>query len=228
MSTENDDFVDGLLRGLSKAEPMSEFEIRKFEKLIDQQASDYKKSTRTFRFKLPASVAASIAIAFGAAFLLTNHGAIIKNVSGVTRPSAEQPSRNPVTNTGHSTNPTPQTPGQNSGSQSNQAPNQVFGNSESSDGKNGTVAVSESNLDYSTDLTKIKAFVKVGQKPGSVSSLNSAEQQCAIKQGIASSLLAFDKGYYQSQRVSAYFSGPSKTDMRIILVDVECNVVQEL
>ena len=44
MSKENDEFVENLLSGLPKAEPISEFELRKFEKMIDRQVSDYKAS----------------------------------------------------------------------------------------------------------------------------------------------------------------------------------------
>jgi hypothetical protein len=105
---------------------------------------------------------------------------------------------------------------------------QVFGNSNGASGSDGKVAKFETNLDYSTDLSNIKRLVKPRLKPGSISSLDNVAQQCSIKQGISTSILAFDKGYFQGQRVSAYFVGPNKNDFKIILLDADCALISEL
>ena len=232
MSTENDDFVEGLLKGLPKAEPISEIELRKFEKLIDRQADEFKKSKRASGFRIPASIAASVVIVFGAAFLLSNHGKIIKSDIGITHPSSPPASANPSQNSGdaHSNTMPSQVeespkPGNSKGSNGS---TEMFGKTNSSNSEGGNVAKYESNLDYSTSLDQIKKIVILGSKPGSLSSLTNAEQECAIKQGLSSSLLAIDKGYYQTHRVSAYFSGSSKGEYKIVLVDAGCLMVAEL
>ena len=232
MSKENEDFVEDLLKALPKAEPISEFELRKFEKLIDRQTEEFKQSKQKRGFKIPMSVAASIAIAFGAVFLLSNHGTITKPSDVATQPNSHLPS---VSSTpgGNAKSPSASVPGtQKSGQPKNNqnagSSTEVFGNSNSAAGSNGKVAKFETNLDYSTDLSKIKKQVLPGLKPGSISSLDNVAQECSIKQGISTSILAFDKGYFQGQRVSAYFVGPNKNDYKIILVDSDCALISEL
>jgi len=232
MSIENNDWVEDLLKGLLKIEPMSEFEIRKFEKLIDRQAEEFKKSKLGSRFKIPASIAASVAIAFGAVLLLTNHGNVVLPGGDVIKPIAPQPSdastQKSAPANSLSTTPEPKKPSNQGKSQTGNLSPQVYGNSNTSDGQDGTVPKFETNLDYSTDLLKIKKLVTLGEKPGLISSLTNAVQQCAIKQGISASLLAFDKAYFQGQRVDAYFSGENKNNFKIFLVDSDCALVSEL
>ena len=232
MSKDNDDFVEDLLKALPKAEPISEIEIRKFEKLIDRQTEEFKKSKQKRGFKLPMSVAASIAIAFGAVFLLSNHETIVKPNEVNTQTNSNLPSAG-STQGGNAKAPSTGVPGtQNSGqpkkSQTAGSSTEVFGNSNSKAGSDGKVAKFETNLDYSTDLSKIKTLVMPGLKPGSLSSLDNVAQQCSIKQGISTSILAFDKGYFQGQRVSAYFFGSNRNDYKIILVDADCALISEL
>ena len=89
MSTENDDFIEKLLRDLPKAEPLSELETRRFEKFIDAKADEYKKSQRKFRFQIPTSIAASVAIAMGAViFFSHNNTSIPTKVPATASPSA--------------------------------------------------------------------------------------------------------------------------------------------
>ncbi len=232
MSTENDDFMDDLLKGLPRAEPISEFEIRKFEKLIDQQAAQFKKSKRSLGFKIPASIATSLAVAFGTAFLLSNHSQVINAGGGVIQSPAPQTSESATQNGGTASTPaktvSPKKSKNHSPSQTTSDSTQVFANSNSSNAQDGSVAKFETNLDYSIDLSKIKKVVVLSVKPSSMSLLDNTAQQCAIRQGISESLLAFDKGYFQGQRVSAYYTGLSRNEYKIILVDSDCALVTEL
>jgi hypothetical protein len=231
MSIGNDDFVEDLIKGLPKAEPMSEFEIRKFEKLIDRQAEEFSKSKRSSSFKLPTSIAASIAIVFGAVLLLTNHAGTIKPLGGITQTASPQPSSNATQDEGSTTTPTQNSTSgksKNGGnSKSGGGTTQEFGNSNTSNGSDGSVAKFATNLDYSTDLSRIKKLVTLPNQPGTISSLENSARQCAIKQGISDSILAFDKGYFQGQRVSVYYSGANKNDYKTVLVDSDCNIVLE-
>ena len=226
MSKENDDFIEELLKGLPKVEPMSEFEIKKFEKLIDKQTGLYAKSKAKSSFRMPASIAASIAIAFGAAFLLTNNSSVV-NTKGEISSSQSTPTKSgesqnqslaPTTTTGSGSKPV------NEGSNNSTG---VYANSGESNANDGKVPVYESNLDYENQLVQIKKIVKLASAPENLTSLTYAAQQCSIKQGISESILAFDKGTFQGQRVSAYFSGSSKSDYKIILVDSSCELIEQ-
>lgn len=232
MSIENDDFVEDLLKGLSRTEPMSEFEIRKFEKLIDRQTEEFKKSKRGTGFKIPVSIAASIAIAFGAAFLLSNHEEVLNSSGGIIQQVSPQPSEDSNLGEGktnsNTSKPDPKKTNNSGGSQNSGSSTEVFENPSTSNDANGAVAKFETNLDYFYDLPKIKKMVSLGIKPGSLTSLDYAMQQCAIKQGITDSLLAFDKGYFKQQRVSVFYVGTSKKDYKIILADSDCALVSEL
>jgi len=231
MSIGNDDFVEDLIKGLPKAEPISEFELRKFEKLIDRKAEEFKKSKRSSTFNISVSVAASIAIVFGAVFMLANHSDSIKSVGRITQPATPQPSLNGTQDKGSTASPTQNPSSGKSNNGGNSKPKvgttQEFGNSNSSNGSDGSVAKFATNLDYAVDLSSIKQLVKLPNKPGTLTSIEKSAQQCAIKQDISDSLLAFDRGYFQGQRVSAYYSGSSKNDYKIILVDSDCNIISE-
>jgi len=227
MSKENDDFVDNLLKGLPKAEPTSDFELRRFEKIIDRQAEEYKRSSKSSRLKFPTSIAASIAIVFGAFFVLTNQSPVTGPTSSVTDSGSPAESSN-----SNSTDPemSPPPSQSNSGGRAEGSGSQsgVFGNSESSGNETSSVAEFYSNLDYSTDRGHISRVVIIASTPGIMSSLQNKAQQCAINLGISKSLLAYDSGYFQGLRIHAYYTGINKTDFQIILVDSDCNVVSEL
>ena len=232
MSNENDDFVDDLLKGLSKAEPMSDFEIRKFENLIDRHTQEFTNSTRKRGIKIPTSIVASVAIVFGAAFLLTNHNDVTRSGNGLVNSASPQSpggsNQNGDLGVNPSITPKPQKPTSNENSQPGNTSTEVFGNSQPSTGAGGSTMIFETNLDYITDLKEIKRLVKVAQKPGSINNLDITSQQCAIKQGINKTFLAFDKGFFQEQSVRAFYSGFSKSDYKIILVDADCELVAEL
>lgn len=230
MSKENDEFVENLLKGLPAAEPISELELRRFEKIIDHQAEEYKRSHKTSRLKLPTSVAASIAIVFGAVFVLTNQSSVTEPTSSVTESAA--PAVTEESNNSNSTDPevSPPPSKSNSVAKADESDSQsgVFGNSESAGNQAGTVAGFYSNLDYVTDRDQISEIVIIASTPKNMSSLQNKAQQCAIKLGVSKSLLAYDSGYFQGQRTHAYYSGKNKNNYKIILVDSDCNVLSEL
>jgi hypothetical protein len=230
--SQDDEFVDDLLKGLSKAAPMSEFELRKFERLIDRQTEEYKKTQHRNRFKMPASIAASIVVAFGIILTVSNHGTNSKVITSVVNPNtitnSETKSNVPSSMNPSTKPPLPNRRASSGDGKNSRSPNQLYGNSNTSNGVDGSVAKFETNLDYMSDLPIIKSRITLASKPASISSLDYLDQQCAIKQGISDSLLAFDRGYYQEQRVLAYFSGKSKKDYKIILVDSDCNLIATL
>jgi hypothetical protein len=227
MSKENDDFVENLLSGLPKAEPISEFELRKFEKMIDRQAAEYKASKKMSRYKFPASVAASIAIVFGAAFVLTNQNPALTPSTTVTKPGSNTESSN-TNSTDNQVSPVPTQSNPSKSTQTGSAEGEVFGDSGSAGNKSKMVPIFNSNLDYATELNLINEIVVVAPAPKDISSLEDKFQQCAIKLGISRSILAFDKGYFQGERASAYFSGSDKSNYKIILVDSECTLLSEI
>ncbi len=227
MSKENDDFVENLLGGLPKAEPISEFELRKFEKLIDRQASEYKRSNSSTRFKFPASIAASIAIVFGAVFVLTNQTSVTGPTTSVTESGStiESGSSN---SSGEELAPAPDQSNSPESAQGTSSESGVFGNSDSSGNQAGSVPIFNSNLDYGTELNRISKVVVLPSAPRDTASLQNKAQQCAIKLGVLDSLLAIDSGYFQDQRVQAYYSGKNKSDYQITLVDSDCSIISEL
>lgn len=226
MSRENDDFVENLLSGLPKAEPISEFELRKFEKLIDRQAAEYKASKQKSKFKFPTSVAASIAIVFGAVFLLTNQNPATSPSTTVTHSGSSTEAGDSSSTEGEFTPaPVPNSGGSNEGSSADSG---VFGNSQATENNSEAVPVSSSNLDYSTDRDRISKLVKIHSAPGSITALQNKVQQCAIKLGVSNTVLAYDLGYFQGERAQAFYSGTSKANYQIILVDSDCNILSEL
>jgi hypothetical protein len=160
MSKENDDFVENLLGGLPKAEPISEFEIRKFEKMIDRQASEYKRSNSSTRFKFPASIAASIAIVFGAAFVLTNQSSVTGPTTSVTESGSNTESGN-SNSSGEELAPAPVQSNSSESAQGSSSESGVFGNSDSSGNQAGSVPIFNSNLDYETELNDAKRAIKL-------------------------------------------------------------------
>ncbi len=227
MSKENDEFVENLLRGLPNAEPISEFELRRFEKIIDRQAADYKRSNSSSRFKLPTSIAASIAIVFGAVFVLTNQISVTDPMNTVTESGSTTDSGISSTTDGQ-LSPSPVQSNQGSSTEGSASESGVFGDSQSPGDQVGSVPIFNSNLDYSTDLNLISKLVVLASIPGDTASLQSKAQQCAIKLGVSRTLLAYDSGYFEGQRVNAYYSGKKKSDHLIILVDSDCNILTEL
>ena len=230
MSKENDEFVENLLKGLPTAEPISEFELRRFEKIIDHQAEEYKRSHKTSRLKLPTSIAASIAIVFGAVFVLTNQNPVTEPTGSVTEsasPASPSESSNSSA-TAPELSPAPSQSNSAGEAEGSGTQSGIFGNNESSGNEAGIVAGFSSNLDYSTDRDQISKMLIIASTPGNMSSLENKAQQCAIKLGVSKSLLAYDSGYFQGQRTHAYYSGKNKNDYKIVLVDSDCNVIAEL
>ena len=232
MNRENDDWVEDLLKGLPKAAPMSEIEMHKFKKLIETQTAEHEKSMRRSSFKVPASVAASIAMVFGAVLLISNHEGPTNTSSVITQTTIPRPSQQSSQNKDEGNSPIATSPSKPPASQSNSQSSteagQVYGNSNPSNQKDGTVPKFETNLDYATQLLQIKKLVILSDKPGSLEFLDNSQRQCAIKQAVAKTLLAFDKGYLDGQRVSVYYSGANKNESKALLVDADCVLIKEL
>ncbi len=235
MSTENDDFVEKLLRDLSTAEPLTEFETRKFEKFVDAKAADYKQSQQKNRFRVPTSVAASVAIALGAVFFFTGHNSN-QDLNNPLNPNPSASSSNSATGEGaspsESSQPStkPSTPKGNSGnsSQSSGGDTGQYSDHGAFNSPGNTISRFTTNLDYATDLVKIKSLVALSDGPHSISTLDAPLQQCAIKMGIENTILAYDHGYYDGERVSAFYVGMNKSNFYIRLVDSACTELATL
>jgi hypothetical protein len=195
--------------------------------VIDRQASEYKRSNSSTRFKFPASIAASIALVFGAAFVLTNQSSVTGPTTSVTESGSTTESGN-SSSSEEELSPAPIQSISTGSTQGTSSESGVFGNSDSSGNQAGSVPIFNSNLDYGTELNRISKVVVLPSAPGDTASLQNKAQQCSIKLGVSKSLLAIDSGYFQDQRVQAYYTGKNKSSYKIILVDSECTVLSEL
>lgn len=233
----NDEFIDALLRDMPKPEPLSDFERRRFEKLIDTQAAEVKRSRQKRRLTVPTSIAASVAIALGAVLFFHQHGTVGSHVVATPTPSnsaaqgeGDGSTASPSTGTPTAGATKPATPGpshQGGTSGTGSTTGQYSDNPSSGATSPASVRIPEfeTNLDYATDIAKVRTTVAPSAKPRSISSLDAPLQQCVIGLGISSKVLAHDRGYYDGVRVNAFFYGADAAHAHIILVDSSCSEV---
>ena len=238
MSNEDQEkFVEYLIRGLPKAEAMTEFELRRFEKLIDHEAAVLKASRSKRSFRLPAAVAASVALLFAGVLIFSqNNGTSpIKDIasnSGIAAPTTES-ENGPEMNL-PSDGATSQSTATNSNSHSTKKPTTSTGTStqetynDQNQNVSDSVPVFKSNLDYDTQFKNILRIVKQGSAGSSLKSLTSAQQQCAIRLGLGQEVLAFDKGKFQGESIWAYYSGANPMASTVTIVSTSCQVIAEL
>jgi len=221
MSNE-EDRIRQLLGNLPKAPSMSEIEIKRFEKFIDAQVEDLKKSkvgsTRNRNF----SIAAALILVFsgGAIFASQKNSPLYVPTPPVTSPAISSPQPSSAPSEGAQPSQPVVKP-----TTSQIQPNQQFG-----DGGNKTnsVGLYSTGLAYDGDLAKIKAKVTQSARGSIFESLSESERNCAIQQGADNGLLAFDRGTYQGAPAYAFYTGKSLATARIVLTDESCVLLDQL
>jgi hypothetical protein len=223
MSNEEEERIRKLLGGLPKAPPMSEIEIKRFEKFIDSQVADLKKAKTKTRNNRNISIAAAlILVVGGGAIFASQKNSIIQN-STPQASSNSEPSSQPSTST--STNPTPHSTSKAKKKTSAQTDsNQQFGDG---GGKVVTVGIYKTGLAYDGDLAKIAAIVTKSGTPAMLASLPEKVRNCAIKQGVEGDLLAVDQGTYQDASAYAFYTGQNLEKATILLTDESCVVLDQ-
>jgi hypothetical protein len=223
MSKENDDFVEDLVKNLPKGRPMSEFELKKFEKLIDSEiASSYpatKRNSVTQRMSIAASV---VAIFIGVGIFATQNNSLNSDslILPTPNPSVTNDS-NPADPTNPSDEPTQTDGNSNTGNQGQLFEDEPTVSSEE-------VPVFRSRIDYETNFAAAKKNVKLANKPGKFTSLSSIQRNCAITLGIEKDLLAFDSAYFGPDAVMAFYVGQTKSDYVVKIALSTCELVSEL
>ena len=220
--SKEEERIRQLLGNLPKAPPMSEIETKRFEKFIDAQVEDLKKSklssTRNRNFSIAAALI--LVISGGAFFASQKNSPLHIPTPLVTSPaiSSEQPSSAPSEDRQPSQPVVKPTTSQ-------AQPNQQFG-----DGGNKTnsVGIYSTGLPYDGDLTKIKARVTQSARGSILESLLASERNCAIQQGVDKGLLAFDRGTYQGVPAYAFYTGKNLAHATIVLTDESCVLLDQL
>ena len=225
MSKENDDFVEDLVKNLPQGTPMSEFELKKFEKLIDSEiASTYPSVTKKPLMQRMSIAASVVAIFIGVGIFAT------QNVS-LNSDSAVLPSPNPsLTNDSFPVDPTTPTddPGKTNGNSNGGGQGELFEDEEELTTSTGEVPVFRTGIDYETNFSTAKKSVKLANKPGSFSSLSSVQRNCAITLGVNTELLAFDTAYFGPDSIMAFYVGQTKTDYVVKIALFTCELVKEI
>ena len=225
MSKENDDFVEDLVKNLPQGSPMTEFELKKFEKFIDSQID----STYPSVIKKPLiqrmSVAASvIAIFVGVGLFAMQNNSLKTDSSILPTPNASAGENVPSKeSTGPTTEPT-----QSSGDPKPSDQGELFEDSDEPGATPEEVPTFKSKVDYESNFIGAKKIVKLSSKPGRFTSLSSVQRNCAITLGIDKDLLAFDAGYFGPDAVMAFYVGQTKSDYVVKIALSTCELVSEL
>jgi len=224
---EQDEYVENLLRNSPNSSSMSELDLKRHEKMIlaDIDAMKREKAKKEGslygRFQTQFQLAAGFLVLVGGIGFVTNQSnfntssevAISKPTPATPEPGAE-----PSKSTSTKTESKPTGSG-NSGSTSGQF--------ESNDVE-GSEYISNSGMNYQSEIQQIKAKIKLSSKPIAISTISSSYGKCAIELGINEDLLAIDKGTYDSESVLAFFYGESKANFNIWIVSKSCTKIIKL
>jgi hypothetical protein len=225
MSREDDDFVEDLVKNLPQGSSMSEFELKKFEKLIDGEiASNYPTTTKKPLIQRMSVAASVAAILVGVGLFATQNGSLRTNTSilPVPTPTVSETS-NPTMPAKPSAEPSSTSDNSNSGNQG-----EMYGNENESTAKSGEVPVFRSKIDYETNFISSKKIVTVSNKPGEFTSLSSTQRNCAITLGVNEELLAFDAAFYGPDPVMVFYVGQKKSDLVVKIVSSACELIAEI
>jgi hypothetical protein len=224
MSNSEEERIKKLLNDLPKAPPMSEIEIKRFEKFIDVQVEGLKSSKSTSTRNRNFSIAAALVLVVGGGAIFASQNNSLLKGTNLAPTSVSSPTNAPSAASTANSNPggTNSNPDQ---SHSQGSPNQVYGDSES---KKPIAGIYMTGLAYDGDLTKIRAIVKKSDGGSLLSRLTNNERNCAIQQGVGNELIAFDIGTYQSAPTYAFFTGKEIADATILLTDESCVVLDQI
>jgi hypothetical protein len=228
--TNEDDFVEKLLRDLPKAPPMNKLEIKRFEKHIDSLVAAEKPVTSKKGWNSKLSVAASVVALIAGIGIFANSSEILNSNNG-SNPGIVLPTPGKTP-----TSVEPTVPATSGGSAESSKPEEgnsgstVYGDGESpKPGSNrGSVPLLSNGFDYETDASVAKAkALKVATK-GDFKLLKSSQIACSVKLGFDEELFAIDKGTYEGEDIEAYFYGVSKDSIRVAIVGFGCDLVTVL
>jgi hypothetical protein len=232
MTTE-DDFVEKLLKKLPKAPPMSDLEVKRFEKHVDAlvAAENKKKVSKGWNSKF--SVAASVIALVAGVAIFVDSSEII-NPKNSQNPGITSPSSSPTSGIGQggssSQNPTVPLP-EGSGSTAAPEPGKTtYGNSQSpKPGQSkGSIPVLNYGFDYQVDEQSARTKVKSDARLGDTKLMKSSQIACSVKLGVDQDLYAIDKGTYAGENVEVYYFGSSKNALNIKIVGFGCELLREL
>jgi hypothetical protein len=208
-----EDQVKKILNNLPKAPPMTEFELKKFEKFIDLKISELKTTTQPANRFRNFSVAAAIVLVVGGGALFVNQGKNVVKNSVIQHPTQE-PTNQVVSPSTPAISATP-SPKQNPRKSDSE---QLLSNGEKNSPKAGLY---KTGLDYETQLSD--AINKVTKPDKNVlDSVSKKIRNCAISQGIVKSTVAFDYGTYQGEPIYAFYTGKLNPPTEIVITDESC------
>ena len=223
----DDEFVEKLLRGLPKSPPMSPLEVKRFEKQIDALVLAEKGDVGSKKWKRSLPIAASIItlIAGFAVFSGGNEVIGAKTPSVINTPSPGSDEKVPGI---ESPNPIPT-----SSSSSSGIPDEgrtVYGQSKSPTPAVGgkSVPVTDSGLDYSSNLVAAKEKILRTATKGDFKLLSSTQVSCSVQLGVDKSLWAIDSGTYDGEFIDAYYFGSSSSSLSIKIVGFGCKLISEI
>lgn len=231
--TNEDDFVEKLLRDLPKAPPMNDLEIRRFEKHVESlvAAENRKKLSRGWNSKF--AIAASVVALVAGVAIFADSSKII-NPENTQTLSITSPSPAPTSTAGQggSSNKNPDVP-QVNGNDPSDSPGTgitAYGNSKSpKPGESkGSIPVLSNGLDYEVDQQLARTKVKTEAKNGDTKLLKSSQIACSVKLGVDQELFAIDKGTFAGEDIEAYYFGNSKNALNIKIVRFGCELIKDL
>jgi hypothetical protein len=228
--TNEDDFVEKLLRDLPKAPPMNDLDKKRFEKHVVSlvEAENRKKISKGWSSKL--SVAASVvALVAGVAIFADSSKTINPQKSPIAAPSS---SSTGTTGQSGASNVNPDVP-QSNGNDSSETPGTgttTYGNSKSpnpGDSK-GSIPVLNFGFDYEVDEKSARTKVKADARLGDTKLMKSSQIACSVKLEVDNELYAIDKGTYAGEDIEAYYYGSAISALNIKIVGFGCELLKDL
>ena len=224
--SDKDDFVENLFRNLPKGPPMSELDLKRHERMIREHAAKMqneqakKEGSLYHRFQTQFQLAAGFLVVVGGISFATNQGILSNNGEVVVSKPSSDPSNSIV----EPSEGTSSTKDSDANGSSNQSSSEVF----QSDDADGSNFLTNTGMDYQSEIEQIKESIKLSDKPISLSVILQEYGKCAIELGIDKQLLGIDKGKYDGENILAFFYGESKTNFNIWIVSKPCTKIIEL
>ncbi len=227
-NSNEDDFVEKLLRDLPKAPPMSELDIKRFERQVDSLFTQDAKTNSSRGWTSKLTVAASVVALVAGIAIYTNSSEILTGGSKTTLSQADQdpaalPSKSPDSNNEDSSPVVKPSKEPDTGISE-------YGNTKSPEAgtKGKSVPVLNTGIDYETDVQLARTKVLPLAKLGDLAKLSSKQIACSVKLDIDKVLYAIDNAEYGGEVIEAYYFGYSIGELKIKIVGFGCEELKEL
>jgi cytoskeletal protein RodZ len=229
-----DDFVEDLLNSLPKAKPMSKFETKRLEKLIDAEVAKAKSKQSAGNWTQRFTIAASVIIAVAGFAVFANDNEIVtRNPAPLSSPT---PSSSPKENSNSSTTPSdekatsaPSTPVSSAKPTSSGTQAGVYGNENPGENTSqGNIPSLNTGIDYLIQEKMARSKVTPKAKQGKLDLLTSSQISCAVNLGIRDELFAIDKAEYGGEAIQAFYYGTSDQNLKIKIVGYGCIEMADL